>query len=396
MSDGEHQPVIMIVDDTPDNLKLLETLLVERGYVVRLFPKGRLALNAALRNPPDLFLLDILMPEMDGFELCRRIKMEDRLQGIPVLFISALTDTVDMVHAFFAGGVDYVTKPFQPDVVHARIQTHLKIKELQNELETKNNQLEELVAERTLQLAQANRIKDGLLRIMTYELRTPANGVLGFGRLLADDLLPADQLTHFRSLFKQSCDRLASLIEDTTALVDLEKLSAHPVPIRSLRSLLADLQASLPDMTIQANLDGVAEPFFIRGNPDLLLRAMKTFAQLCRRFSLNQNQITFDAEQYDHRLRLFAQLDKLSLNADEAAIFFNLDSPVRAATAAEDLGLAPVLARDIVLAFGGRMNLVKGRDNQGLLEMVLLQDRDTTEPEARDQDAGQVSRAGGA
>ena len=118
---------IMVVDDQPANLKLLEDLLTNLGHAVRSFPRGRLALEAAARNSPDLILLDINMPEMDGFEVCRRLKADDKLAGIPVLFLSALTETRDKVNAFRLGGVDYITKPFQLEEVRARVETHLEL-----------------------------------------------------------------------------------------------------------------------------------------------------------------------------------------------------------------------------------------------------------------------------
>jgi CheY-like chemotaxis protein len=118
---------IMVVDDQPANLKLLEELLTQQGHTVRSFPRGRLALEAASRNLPDLVLLDINMPEMDGFEVCQRLKADDKLAPIPVLFLSALSEARDKVNAFRAGGVDYITKPFQVEEVRARVETHLEL-----------------------------------------------------------------------------------------------------------------------------------------------------------------------------------------------------------------------------------------------------------------------------
>jgi response regulator RpfG family c-di-GMP phosphodiesterase len=122
---------IMAVDDNPANLKLLEGMLRQQGYQVRSFPRGRLALAAAAENPPDLFLLDINMPEMTGYEVCEHLKSNDKLAGIPVIFLSALGETADKVKAFRSGGVDYVTKPFQLEEVQARVDTHIKLQRAQ-------------------------------------------------------------------------------------------------------------------------------------------------------------------------------------------------------------------------------------------------------------------------
>ena len=139
----------MIVDDNPSNLKVLEDMLRQEGHEVRSFPRGRLALTAATRNPPDLILLDINMPEMNGYEVCEHLKATERISGIPVIFLSALDDTEDKVKAFRSGAVDYISKPFQFEEVHARVETHLKMHALQRALKQQNERLEETVAART-------------------------------------------------------------------------------------------------------------------------------------------------------------------------------------------------------------------------------------------------------
>src|SRR5580658_923730 len=115
----------MIVDDSPANLKLLEDMLRQHGYEVRAFPRGKLALAAARQEPPELFLLDINMPEMSGYEVCEQLKSSERLSSIPVIFLSALTSIDDKVKGFAAGGVDYISKPFQFEEVQARVDTHI-------------------------------------------------------------------------------------------------------------------------------------------------------------------------------------------------------------------------------------------------------------------------------
>ncbi len=132
---------ILVVDDTPANLQVLTGMLKDRGYKVRPVPGGRLALAAARREAPDLVLLDINMPDMNGYEVCEHLKADDALRGIPVIFISALTEPVDKVRAFGTGGVDYLTKPFQMEELHARVETHLNLRRLQVELERANGLL---------------------------------------------------------------------------------------------------------------------------------------------------------------------------------------------------------------------------------------------------------------
>src|SRR5580704_6530485 len=131
MAQPQDKGDILVVDDQPANLKLMEDILKQEGYGVRSFPRGRLALAAAAQQPPDLILLDINMPEMDGFEVCKRLKADKLLAAIPVIFLSALNDTKDKVRGFRSGAVDFISKPFQFEEVQARVQIHLELRRAQ-------------------------------------------------------------------------------------------------------------------------------------------------------------------------------------------------------------------------------------------------------------------------
>ena len=154
---------ILVVDDTAANLQVLAGMLKDRGYKVRPVPSGKLALLAARRDPPDLILLDINMPEMNGYEVCEHLKADDQLKGIPVIFISALTEQLDKVKAFAIGGVDYITKPFQMEELHARVETHLKLRRLQIDLEEYSRHLESARARLKLDLEFAREVQRGFL-----------------------------------------------------------------------------------------------------------------------------------------------------------------------------------------------------------------------------------------
>ena len=133
---------ILIVDDRVDNLRLLSDLLTEQGYKVRGVSKGTMALKAAKSFPPDLILLDIMMPEMDGYEVCQHLKAAENTRDIPIIFISALNDAADQLKAFSVGGVDYITKPFRIEEILARVNNHLRLRELQKNLAEQNERLE--------------------------------------------------------------------------------------------------------------------------------------------------------------------------------------------------------------------------------------------------------------
>ncbi|WP_088891932.1 hybrid sensor histidine kinase/response regulator [Leptolyngbya ohadii] len=175
-----HAADILIVDDTLDNLRLLSGLLVNQGYKVRKAMSGDRAISAAQASPPDLILLDIMMPGMSGYEVCRRIKADEQIRHIPIIFLSARSDASDKVEAFASGGVDYITKPFSVSEVIVRVENQLRISRLQQalqqevrdrltaqqQLESLNQELEARVAERTAELearhAELGRLQEQL------------------------------------------------------------------------------------------------------------------------------------------------------------------------------------------------------------------------------------------
>jgi two-component system NtrC family sensor kinase len=173
---------ILVVDDTPENLRLLMGILSDKGYEVRPAPNGELALSGAQGFPPDLILLDIMMPEMDGYEVCKKLKADARTCEIPVIFISAINDVLDKVKAFAVGGVDYITKPFQVEEVLARVETHLALRFLQKSLQDKNQDLsdtlEKLKATQN-QLIQSEKMAalGQLVAGIAHEINTPLGAI---------------------------------------------------------------------------------------------------------------------------------------------------------------------------------------------------------------------------
>jgi putative two-component system response regulator len=154
---------LLIVDDTTANLRLLSSMFSEKGYRVRSVINGQMALTAVKTDPPDLILLDINMPNMNGYQVCEALKSDPMVEDIPVIFISALDDLQDKVKAFTTGGVDYITKPFQIEEVNSRVKTHLMLRRTQrelllakNELLEINHHLEDRVQEQVKQISSSN------------------------------------------------------------------------------------------------------------------------------------------------------------------------------------------------------------------------------------------------
>lgn len=147
---------ILIVDDVADNLTVLSELLIEEGYLVRPVTSGAMALKTIETSIPDLILLDIKMPEMDGFQVCRLIKSKDKFKDIPIIFISAHGEEPEKVKAFEAGGVDYIIKPFHAGEIFARVRTHLMLSDAKKAIEEMNFDLGKKVFQRTKELEEMN------------------------------------------------------------------------------------------------------------------------------------------------------------------------------------------------------------------------------------------------
>jgi serine phosphatase RsbU (regulator of sigma subunit) len=159
-SQTENKGNILLVDDIPDNLQLLSSLLLKLGYTVRSVTSGRMAIKTVKVKRPDVILLDIKMPDMDGYQVCKAIKEDEQLRKIPIIFISALNDVFDKVNAFNLGGIDYITKPFEIEEVVARLENQLTQQRQQRFLEaevTKRKEAEEILYHSQSLLAQANR-----------------------------------------------------------------------------------------------------------------------------------------------------------------------------------------------------------------------------------------------
>ncbi len=224
---------ILIVDDTPANLQLLGRMLKERGHRVRPVPNGKLALQAALTTAPDLILLDINMPEPNGYEVCVQLKRQERTRDIPVIFISALNETIDKVMAFGVGGVDYVTKPFQFEEVEARVACHLNLRRLQRDLAQRNEELYQSNEE----LRRLQQLRDNLTHMIVHDLRSPLGGVIGTLELIG---MEANALTPIsRKMLNTGAEAGRQIIAMINSLLDISKMEAGELKPLCTKSELA-------------------------------------------------------------------------------------------------------------------------------------------------------------
>ena len=357
---------IMIVDDNPANLKLLEDMLLGHGCEVRSFPLGRLALAAASKHRPDLILLDINMPEMNGYEVCAKLKDNPDLRAIPVIFLSALHEIQDKVKAFRVGGVDYIAKPFQFEEVRARVETHLQLHRLQRALQRQNEQLEETVAARTLELAAANArlkilddSKNDFLKLISHEFRTPLNGLLGVGSLILS-AMPADaKKEKLQDLYDRSRRRILSILDDALLLTTIdggaEQFQPAAVPLgkaveRAIESAREFAQTRQVVLSAPDHHLGM-----VAGDEELLARALQVLLETAVKFSEKGGTV---------QLPVGAGAAEVVIESHGRTIpdgalpkFFDLLAIGEAITPGGDLGVGPPLAQRILALFGGSVSV---------------------------------------
>jgi len=220
---------ILVVDDNITNLQLLSKMLTLYNYQVRAVTNGVRAIESANASPPNLILLDINMPDMDGYEVCEKLKADEKTQQIPVIFLSALNDTEAKVKAFSAGGIDYITKPFHIEEVIARVRTHMALKQAKDELELRIQEL------------------DAFSHTVAHDLKGPLHVVMGFMAILEDECkaLPDDTVAQdcVQSV-SDAAQKMNTIIEELMLLAGLRKVEAKIVPLDMTR-IVAEVHARL-------------------------------------------------------------------------------------------------------------------------------------------------------
>jgi signal transduction histidine kinase/HPt (histidine-containing phosphotransfer) domain-containing protein len=408
---------IMVVDDQPANLKLLEDMLMVRGYQVRSFPRGRLALAAAVQNPPDLFLLDVNMPEMNGYEVCACLKSNPELSAAPVIFLSALSGIEDKVKAFQAGGADYITKPFQLEEVQARVLTHLKLHQLQRTLRLQNDLLEEAVNDRTKELKDAvrqlestydetlraldaeteaakklqemnalllganqranemaakadtaNAAKSEFLANMSHEIRTPLNGIIGMTGLLLDSEMTAEQ--HLYAGTVHTCGE--SLLRVVNDILDFSKIEAKKLDLEQQEFHLASVLENLAGtLGLAAEVKGLklicvadaSVPALLSGDPGRLFQIVTNLTSNAIKFTREGEvvvRVTLEAKgEFDCLLRFSVRDTGIGIPEDKTGVLFDKFSQVEVSTTRKygGTGLGLAIAKQLAELMGGAIGV---------------------------------------
>lgn len=224
-NDEQKKPTILLVDDMPENLALLDGIL-RKDYRVKAALNGEKALKIAMSDdPPDLILLDIIMPELDGYDVCRRLKADDRTKSIPVIFVTGKSDLEDEITGLTLGAVDYLTKPVSPSIVKARIRNHLELTRARQKLEAQNKML--------LETAQ---LREDVEQITRHDLKNPLNAILSYPQMIEMVGELNDQQRKFLEAIENAGYRILNMINRSLDLVKMERgmYQFRPVPLNLL------------------------------------------------------------------------------------------------------------------------------------------------------------------
>lgn len=233
---GQGGGLIMLVDDTPENLSLLRQILAAANHETSALPDGELAIAACRKRKPDLILLDVNMPGLDGFEVCRRLKSDPSLADIPILFLSALSNPEDKLAAFEAGGVDYITKPFQAEEVIARVRSHLSISRLTKDLETRNREL----STANDNLIELENTREMLVQTIVHDMRSMLMAVQGYLDLLAS-MTAEDFVKYGHSDANKALVTTGLLTDMTSAVLDVGKMEEKALSLELTEFDLSEL-----------------------------------------------------------------------------------------------------------------------------------------------------------
>lgn len=352
---------ILLVDDTPANIDVLRKTLEPEGYNLSFAPNGAIALKLAVHNQPDLILLDVMMPELDGFETCRELKKNEKTRDIPVIFITAKTETEDIVNGFSLGGVDYIAKPFRQEEVCARVKTHLQLMHTRRQLEKKNEALREL-----------NALKNQFLGMAAHDLRNPLSSICGFAKMIKEEKgeLQDGQMDEFLDIIYSSGHRMQALVNNFLDISVIEsgqlKLDIRPQSLKKL------IEERIRIFTFHANRKQIAlseslpETPPIRFDYNHLSQVIDNLVWNAIKFSPKNSGIHVSMEDNGGEVKVSVKDEGPGISMEDQVKLFGAFQKLgaKATDGEKSVGLGLVIVKKIIEAHGGRIE-VKSEPGSG-------------------------------
>jgi DNA-binding response OmpR family regulator len=312
---------ILIVDDIPDNIKVLQTILHHKNYELHSAYSGKDAIMQCTVNSYDLILLDVMMPEMNGYEVCEYLKSKDKTKDIPIIFLTARVDEESIINGFEVGAQDYVTKPFNAEELIARVNTHLELKYKNERLKFMNMQLEEMVAARTLELQDANKdleeanrqlstleeAKNDFLSLMSTELREPLNGIVGFAEMLEYSIKNKTNLKYVRFII-QACEKLTG-ISDMALLLSALRFDRYEMNVMGIvfsdlvQKTFEKLKPLAKERKVKLKLD-IPKNYVVEGDERLLEISLEKIVENAITNAPPKTEVVVYGEVIDQKIKI--------------------------------------------------------------------------------------------
>lgn len=346
--DNIKKPLILIVDDTSKNIQVLGNILHSKGYNIHVSSSGEEALESVKLNPPDLVLLDIQMPGLDGFEVCKILKSDPATKDIPIIFLTVIIDHEKILHGFELGAVDYVTKPFNIPELTARVATHVEIKQSREKL------------------IELNATKDKFFGIIAHDLRNPFAGIIGVSSeikkiLLQEGNSDSAQLLHYAQLILESSESALSLLENLTqwAVSQTGKITVIPqyLPMKDLINYsisIINAIAFKKNITIENNVNEIYKVFADIELASTIIRNIMTNAI---KFTYPNGKIIVSAKENGEFLEISIKDTGLGINPRNLDRIFRIDSKFSSLGTEQEkgTGLGLILCKEFVEKQGGRI-----------------------------------------
>ncbi len=342
---------ILVVDDTAENLRLLASILEPLGYEVRPATTGRQALQAAEHDPPDLVLLDVNMPGMNGYEVCEAFKAHPRLKDIPVLFITALNEVSDKVKAFDVGGVDFISKPFHLEEVRARVKTHLELRRAHLDLETGYQRLQQL-----------EQLRDDLVHMIVHDMRSPLSVLAGHLTFLEDEVgkLSSEAAGDLRAAMLGT-QALARMAND---LLDVSRMEEGQLPLdlaeHDLFELASKVQLSMRAFERSREIElAPSDPLPITCDGSLIQRVLENLVSNAIKHAPSGGRVKLELGRIADRARLYVCDDGPGVPLDVRQRIFEKFGTIaaRKANGYHSTGLGLAFCKLAIEAHGGSIGV---------------------------------------